>query len=279
MTKTSLFSRIRSLVRVRYWWVQVENFALLAGFKGAVRHILLDQVIFKKTEYEVSIPEIAHPLIGRYGGSDILVLGQVFIGREYEALSISKDFGLVIDCGANVGYSAAYFLSKFPGSVVIAIEPDPDNFRILKRNLAPYGERARVLQKGIWSRPARLKISESKYRDGRAWSKQVIECEATDPEGLDGIDIGSIIAEFGEGGVSILKIDIEGAEAKVFAEDCSWLENVETLAIELHEDSMFGNGRAIFTEAIKNADFELSIRGDLTICRRKSAMGTLGNFL
>jgi hypothetical protein len=80
------------------------------------------------------------------------------------------------------------------------------------------------------------------------------------------------LVESGFERVSILKIDIEGAEAEVFAAECSWLERIDTLAIELHEDSMFGNGRAVFTQAIADTDFELSTRGDLTICQRKRAL-------
>ncbi len=268
MNNVTLAARIRRLLRIRYCWVQLKNFILLTGVWGAFKHVFLDQLLYNKSEYNIEIRGIVHPLIGRYGSSDILVLGQVFLDREYQALRENRSVDLVIDCGANVGYSAAYFLSEFPQSIVIAVEPDPDNFLILKRNLAPYGERARVLQKGIWSKPVRLKIAESKYRDGRAWSKQVVECDVADPEGLDGIDIGSLLAEFGREHLSILKIDIEGAEAEVFASECSWLEKVDTLAIELHEDSMFGNGRAVFTKAIANTAFELTTVGDLTICRR-----------
>jgi hypothetical protein len=182
MTKVTIIARIRRLLRVRYYWVQFKNFLLLTGVKGVFQHLFVDQVLSKKSEYEIVVPGIIHPLVGRYGGSDILVLGQVFLDREYQVLSESSGVELVIDCGANVGYSAAYFLSKFPQSTVIAVEPDPDNFHLLERNLAAYGERARVLRKGIWSKPARLKIAESRYRDGRAWSKQVVECEAADPE-------------------------------------------------------------------------------------------------
>src|SRR5262245_51635214 len=74
-----------------------------------------------------------YPLFGRRSSSDVEVFHQVFIEREYKCLDDLSDVGLIIDCGANVGYSSAYFLSKHPTSRIIAVEPDPDNFAMLRR--------------------------------------------------------------------------------------------------------------------------------------------------
>ena len=82
---------------------------------------------------------------------------------------------LIIDCGANIGCSSAYFLSRYPACRVIAVEADAENCAELRRNLAPCdGTRAEVLQAGIWPHPAQLVVAESSYRDGRAWTRQVL---------------------------------------------------------------------------------------------------------
>ena len=41
---------------------------------------------------------------------------------------------VIIDAGANVGYSALYFASLFPGVCVLAVEPDRTSFEILARH-------------------------------------------------------------------------------------------------------------------------------------------------
>lgn len=69
--------------------------------------------------------------------------------------------------------------------------------------------------------------------------------------------------------ISLLKVDIEGAEAVVFGRDCqSWLGKVDAIAIELHDDSGFGNASGIFFDAIRGHGFEVSSVGELTICQR-----------
>jgi hypothetical protein len=70
-----------------------------------------------------------HPLLCRLRTSDAMSFRQIFISREYAPFDDTQNVGLIVDCGAYVGYSSAYFLSAFQNSHVVAIEPDPGNFR------------------------------------------------------------------------------------------------------------------------------------------------------
>ena len=208
-----------------------------------------------------------HPLLAREGTSDIDVYEQVFLWREYQCLDGVRDASLVVDCGANVGFSAAYFLSRFPAARAIAIEPDPGNFAQMEKNLAPYGERVEMLRTGIWSRPARLVMSSDPWGDGREWARTVREARPGEPGGMEAIDIGTVLARSGHERVSILKIDIEGAEKVVFGAPCPWLARVDNIVIELH-------GREcadVFAKAIEGAGFDVRVSkagGDLTVCSR-----------
>ena len=54
-------------------------------------------------------------------------------------------------------------------------------------------------------------------------------------------------------GITALKIDIEGAEAVVFGKaSSSWLDMVDMIAVELHDDLIFGNATDIFLNAVKS---------------------------
>ncbi len=210
-----------------------------------------------------------YPLWFRPQTSDWAVFGQIFLEREYACLNDLPNVGLVLDCGANVGYSSAYFLTRFPTCRVIAVEPDPDNFAVLEKNLAAYGGRAKAVRAGVWSHPTRLTLSEVPYRDGREWARQVRECRPDEPDGLPAVDIPTLLAESGAARISLLKVDIEGAEAVVFADPAAaWLDKVDTLVIELHDDSNFGACTPIFERAIAGRGFTLGRSGELTVCRR-----------
>jgi FkbM family methyltransferase len=207
----------------------------------------------------------AYPLWVRMQSSDLAVFSQIFIELEYDCIDVS-DGALIMDLGANVGYSSAYFLSRFPKSPVIAVEPDPHNFIVLMRNLAPYGARVIPIHAGVWSHATRLSIRGSPYRDGAEWTRQVEE----DREGeINGTDIAGLLTLSGHTHIGLLKMDIEGAEAIVFRDNySSWLDRVEQIAVELHDDSIFGSGSDAFYNAVKEQEFEFSRSGELTICTR-----------
>ncbi len=210
-----------------------------------------------------------HPLQVRSDTSDIGVFSQIFIELEYACLDDLKGVEFIVDCGANVGYSSAYFLSRFPNCHVVAIEPDPNNFAMLQQNMAAYGNRVKTIQAGVWSHPARLVIADSPYRDGQAWSKQVRECTPDEESQIVGIDIATVLADAGRDRISILKIDVEGAEVVIFFNNYeSWLNRVDAIAIELHDDSSFGSGTKAFHAAIDGLNFEISHSGELTVCKR-----------
>lgn len=65
-----------------------------------------------------------YPLYARDLSSDLEVFEQIFVKKEYWPLNDIADPKVIIDCGAYVGYSAAYFLTRFPHARLIAIEPD-----------------------------------------------------------------------------------------------------------------------------------------------------------
>ena len=98
-----------------------------------------------RRDFILTSPLSLHPLHCRPRTSDIDVFKQIFAQHEYSCLvDLSFDgSGLVIDCGANAGFSTSYLLSQFPQSTVLAVEPDPGNFAALRKNVLPYGERVK----------------------------------------------------------------------------------------------------------------------------------------
>ncbi|WP_017654007.1 FkbM family methyltransferase [Fortiea contorta] len=217
--------------------------------------------------YTLMSKNAKYPLMCRPDTSDKNVFEQIFIETEYSCLDNLSDVDLVIDCGANVGYSSAYFLTRFPKCKVICVEPDLSNFTLLEKNLAPYKERVKLIRSGIWSHTADLKILETPYRDGREWTVQVRECNQGEVPEMRATDVGTLLKESGQNRISILKMDVEGAEAVVFSKNYeSWLSCVDNMVIELHDDSFFGKASDIVLNAISSfKSFNISTSGELTV--------------
>jgi FkbM family methyltransferase len=211
-----------------------------------------------------------HPLLCRPGTSDRNVFHQIFVERQYACLDDLNDVNFILDCGGNVGYSAAYLLSRFPTAHLLSIEPDPGNFEILRANLAPYGEAAKLLRSAVWSHSTGLVLSRAPYRDGKEWTRQVRECRPGEHSDLLAVDIGSVLRKFPGERISILKMDIEGAEGVVFGSNYkTWIDLVDNIVIELHDDSVFGDCTAAFVAATSGRGFSVARHGELTICRRR----------
>lgn len=172
----------------------------------------------------------------------------------------------MLDLGANVGFSSAYFLSAFPNARIVAVEPDERNWAICKTNLLPYGDRVLLLPGAVWSRPGTLRLLQGIYADGREWATQVTESieQEQSSMGVQAWDVGSLIDMSGVSTVDLLKVDIERAEITVFGQSAgSWLHRVRNICIELHG----ADCEEMFFAALRDFDYEFEHSGELTICR------------
>jgi FkbM family methyltransferase len=204
-------------------------------------------------------------LFCRANTSDIDVFSQIFVHREYRCLDNVKDAQLIIDCGANVGYSAVYFLTWFPNAHVIAVEPDPDNFKMLLKNTAAYGSRVTAICSGVWSEEIGLVMNDERFGDDREWARTVRPAREGEAATFFAKDIGILLQQSGFDHISILKIDIEGSESEVFRTNYkSWLGKVDNLVIELHDEECADN----FKKAVSGENFEINECDELTVCLR-----------
>lgn len=224
----------------RYYWLKVLN--LLSVLPSTV---------------QVKNRRLAHPVTLRTGtSSDLDVFRAVVLGDEYDFLKRLHDVRTVIDLGANIGLSSVVILSHFPESSLLAVEPEPANCELLRRNLSSYSERARVLQGAVWPSEGEVSLD---YRagDGREWATAVKE-----GSGVRAYSMQELLAHFGEQPIDLLKIDIEGSEAPLFSADTSWLARVRTLCIELHSREC----AASFRRGMQDYGWTESRSGEYLVC-------------
>jgi Methyltransferase FkbM domain len=102
---------------------------------------------------------------------------------------------------------------------------------------------------------------------GWEWARTVREAKEGEARTIMATDIGTVLKESGFDRISILKVDIEGAEAIVFSSNYKeWLSKVDNLAIELHDAEC----SSIFFKAIEGERFEVSKSKELVLCKRRS---------
>lgn len=211
-----------------------------------------------------------YPLEVRRGTTDLSVYRQVFVMQEYACCENDPEF--ILDCGANVGFTSAYLLTRFPKAELMAVEPDPGNYEQLVRNLAPYGNRARVIRGAVWSHSTRLGLAAPDYRGGGEYARQVRECGPDETETFPAFGINDLLLVAGRDRVDLLKMDIEGAEAVVFGRGHeAWIDRVGAMAVELHDDTTFGPATEIVSRATR--EFTATRSGELTHYIRSATVG------
>jgi FkbM family methyltransferase len=172
--------------------------------------------------------------------ADLGVLGQIFKNQDYslkrlrrgteiQALAGQMARPLIIDGGANIGASVCWFAFTFPSAHIVAFEPDPENFDLLRRNTE--GLNVDLHHAALGSRDGKVRLVDPGEGE---WGYRTSDAE----DGAVALfSIGRIVSEKAAAGCTpfIAKIDIEGGEADLFAPPTDWVDKFPLMVVELHD--------------------------------------------
>jgi FkbM family methyltransferase len=213
--------------------------------------------------YSTSITGAVHPIHLRSGTFDFNTFRQVFVYKEYN-FEMPFSPQTIIDGGGNIGLASVFFANRFKGSQIFCIEPDGENFELLKTNTKAYSN-IKPIQAGVWHKPAYLKVVDNGYGH---WGFMVKEVESTEPNAIYSVSISQLIQENNLNEIDLLKLDIEGSEKEVLTENYQdWLPKTKVLVIELHDRMKAGTTKAFF-KAIATYDFSVEQIGENMVCYR-----------
>jgi FkbM family methyltransferase len=208
------------------------------------------------TARQLHIPQTPNPIWLRDGGSDFAVMEQVFVPREYDftgmrphhakmqavyaALLDRGTVPVIIDCGANIGFSSIWFALKYPQAIIYAVEPESQNFAMLRRNISAYPNITPV-HAGISDRVGKVSLCNPA---GESWAYRTEEDEAGE---VATVTVPGLLGLHANGAPLIVKIDIEGFETSLFRSNTEWAARTSLAIFEMH-DWLFawsGTGHAI----------------------------------
>src|SRR5438094_3684899 len=84
----------------------------------------------------VRMPACGTPIFVRARTSDKPTFEQVFVFDQYDMSFLPIRPEVIIDGGANAGFTTRLFAQRYPGARIFAVEPEPSNFELLLRNTA-----------------------------------------------------------------------------------------------------------------------------------------------
>jgi FkbM family methyltransferase len=177
----------------------------------------------------------------RKGTTDTKVFDEIFVEGAYApclaALPDTLDRVTLIDLGANIGLSVLYLARELDARAVrvdhiIAVEPDPDNFRMLAENLRRTGLADCCTALRAFAGPGAA-FAELHDSGNGAWGMRM------GPLSEGGIPVLPL-AEIGDlaktSAPVLLKCDIEGAELQLFLHIRDWEHLIRYIFLELHTE-------------------------------------------
>jgi FkbM family methyltransferase len=208
----------------------------------------------------------------RAGQSDVEVIRQIFLQNEYELDEAIRGrvaaryaeiirtgrSPVIVDAGANIGAASIWFQMRYPGAAVVAVEPDPENLGVLRRNVEGR-QGIIVVPAAVGSRDGAVRIE----RHGLGWSTRTKRADSLmDGTGVSVITMADAFASVKDGTPFLAKIDIEGFESDLFAENTDWLSEVYVVAIEPHDWLLPGQRSSrTFQAAMSRFEFEIFVSG------------------
>jgi FkbM family methyltransferase len=207
----------------------------------------------------------------REKGSDILTFEEVIAQQIYRpVLEVIKSCRFVIDLGGNIGLSALYFAAHYPDSQILIVEPSDSSHQLLVQNLSSLvaAGRCQIIKAAVWNRSGQLLRGEmSEPHHFSKFRIQEMSDSAATGGSIMGLSMMELLKTSGFPRVDLLKIDIEGAEVKVFEGDLDWLDLVRAIAIEFHGDS---RTEIDFDNIMKRRGFRLVDDGNHTVIAFRS---------
>jgi FkbM family methyltransferase len=207
--------------------------------------------------------------------SDLYTFGDIFEQEVYRTvLRHLPDCSTIVDLGANIGLASLYLASAYPSARILAIEPNRDNFELLKTNLKNLIQEGRCIpiQAAVWSARKVLTVNPHWLPDaynGFRLSEQPSPPNAVDQ--VQGFTVEEILASSQFEQVDLLKVDIEGAEVELFRNDLAWLGRVRAIAIEFHGRSRYECG---FDQILSDQGFKVCEEDSHTVLAMRTTWPT-----
>ncbi len=158
--------------------------------------------------------------------------------QEIYYFQTDKNCPIILDIGSHIGISILYFKSLYPNSKILAFEPNPISFEILKENIFNNGlEGIEVINKAVDSnsgkKPFYIDNSKQNWESNssfltNSWSGK----EITKSIEVQSTRLDDYVKDIDE--IDMLKIDIEGTEYDVLNSHRKILNKVNNISIEYH---------------------------------------------
>ena len=185
----------------------------------------------------VRVPDHDGALYLRPRSRDVLALQFVFTeGHHLPPAELDGPVERIAVFGANIGLPMADLADRYPGARLLGIEPDADNVRLARANLAGIADRASVVEAAVWHTAGTLSLGW----ETDAWGLSVSPAEEGDgvETVVEAVAAADVVDGFADDGpIDYLLVNIEGGWYDLLAHDAGWARSVRCIKVEIQDRS------------------------------------------
>ncbi len=147
----------------------------------------------------------------------------------------------ILDVGANIGQTVAYWKLRFPSARVGAVEMMPDNVTRISSQAGLNGWSVGLVPVAATditgTVTVRLSMANSRNRiEDIVDTSAVRDGLRAETETVPALPLAAIMDRLGFERVDLMKVDIEGAEVNLLRDIRNWAHRVNALIIEIHDN-------------------------------------------
>lgn len=221
----------RAIKRVKRWKLKLKAYSVFRSWKDRITfyHLSHGRIIKEKVLVFNIKTAGKSPVICRNNNTDHCVISSTFFDLYHLPPAPLKSNAVIVDLGANIGLTIRHYKYLYPDSTVIGVELDRENYLLARKNLRGI-DNCILLNGAIWYRDGYVN-----YQGADAQSFHCVDSDISEAgEGVKSYSLMTLFHEFDLSHIDFMKMDIEGAESKIFEDDCSWLSYVDSVNLEVH---------------------------------------------
>lgn len=198
--------------------------------------------------------------------SFLILFMEIFVKNEY-FFKAKNSKPIILDCGANIGMATLYFKWLYKNATIYSFEPDKDTFNTLNKNIKKNNlKNINLFNYALSDKKEKIKFYINKVNPGVLSMSTNKNRLSKDEVIVKAVKLSQIVKEkIKDKPIDFLKVDIEGAEWKLFADisKTKIFDQVREGSIEYHhnikgEKSQFGK----FLEIIEKHKFQYQVMAE-----------------
>jgi len=227
----------------------LENLGKSKSDKLKIRRMIKEHNIYKNERNKIENNKIFSLTLGknkifvrkRSAWSSLLIYHWIFNLNDHTFIEefTGKNEKIILDIGAHEGFYTLKIKENNPRVKVIAVEPNPLCFEILKKNITSNKiKNVLLINKAIYKENKKISFEINEYNSAFGKIKKLKKDfglkEKWKNMMVPAITLESLLKKYNINNVDILKIDAEGSEEAILESSINILKKIKKITIEYH---------------------------------------------